>query len=72
MKVSRIKNPDGTSCVILNEVSNDDLKQLYVRVSLINDHIVTAMGEGFRGKKLPEQSFGCEFSHIFGGVWDAR
>ena len=78
MKVTKTKNLDGTSQVILNEVTDYDLKHLYIRTSLSNSAINKATmteynGEivsGFNGKTVPEPEFGCEFAHIFKGVWD--
>ena len=78
MKVTRTENLDGTSQIILNEVTNDDLKHLYIRTSLSNSAIneatmTTYKGErvsGYDGKLVPDPEFGCEFAHIFNGVWD--
>lgn len=78
MKVTKITNVDSSISLRLDDVSNDDLKHLYIRTSLSNSAINEAtmteyQGEhvsGFDGKKVPEPEFGCEFCGIFDGVWD--
>ncbi len=74
MKVTKLWNGN----IVLSDVSNDDLKQLYIRTSLTNSAVNEATmidyrGErvsGFDGKKVPDTAFGCEFSCLFDGIWD--
>jgi len=69
VNVTKIEHADGSTRLILNDVSEDDMKHLYIRTSLIDSAIETAMADGFGDKKLPKSDFGCAFAGVFEGLW---
>ena len=70
MKASKIIEDDGTTTWLLEGLTKDDERHLYIRSALVNSDIVKAMGDGFGDKKLPDTDFGCCMSGLFTDTWD--
>jgi len=70
MKASKIIEDDGTTTWLLEGLTKEDERQLYIRSALTNNDITKAMRDGFGEKKLPDTSFGCCMSCLFTDTWD--
>jgi len=72
MVVKKIRHKDGSVRLVLTGMSEGDMKHIYIRTSLSNSAIETAMAGGYGDKKLPKSDFGCAFAGIFEDLWTPK